>query len=180
MAVEMEGVDEVIASMNKEIMKINGRTQAGFYLAGQHIRRESQPEVPVVTSNLKNSAYVVAPGMMTMGRSAFKGKDSAKMSSQHAEETQRQKAILKAVRTPGVAIGYSALYAANVHENPRAGKTGGESPSGKKYTAGRTESGRKSRRIVWARKGKWKFLEDPLKREMKKVFQIIAMKAKIK
>lgn len=46
--------------------------------------------------------------------------------------------------------GPSAPYAIVVHENPRAGQTGGRSPQGKKY-------------LHWARRGEWKYLETPLK-----------------
>lgn len=48
-----------------------------------------------------------------------------------------------------ITFGYSGPYAASVHENPRAGKTGGVSPSGQKYQH-------------WASVGQWKFLEVPL------------------
>lgn len=44
--------------------------------------------------------------------------------------------------------GPAAPYALAVHENPRSGKTGGVSPSGKRYQH-------------WARSGEWKFLERP-------------------
>jgi len=42
--------------------------------------------------------------------------------------------------------GTAAPYAAAVHENPRAGKTGGRSPSGRPYKH-------------WAKVGHWKYLE---------------------
>jgi len=51
-----------------------------------------------------------------------------------------------------VRMGYgsaAADYAIIVHENPRAGKTGGVSPSGKKYKR-------------WSTVGGWKFLERPV------------------
>jgi hypothetical protein len=48
-----------------------------------------------------------------------------------------------------ITFGYTGPYAASVHENPRAGKTGGVSPSGKKYRH-------------WATTGGFKFLEIPL------------------
>jgi hypothetical protein len=44
--------------------------------------------------------------------------------------------------------GPAAPYALSVHENPRAGKTGGVSPSGRKYQH-------------WAQTGEWKYLEKP-------------------
>ena len=45
-----------------------------------------------------------------------------------------------------VDIGYSAPHAKRTHENPRAGKTRGISPSGRHYHK-------------WATKGQWKWLE---------------------
>jgi len=48
-----------------------------------------------------------------------------------------------------ISFGYRGPYAAAVHENPRAGKTGGVSPSGRRYKH-------------WAQVGQWKFLEVPL------------------
>ena len=52
-----------------------------------------------------------------------------------------------------VTVGYggsAAPYALAVHENPRSGKTGGLSPSGKPYKH-------------WAGVGQWKYLETPFK-----------------
>jgi len=54
-----------------------------------------------------------------------------------------------------VTMGYggpAARYAALVHENPRAGKTGGLSPSGRRYK-------------TWAKVGQWKYLEQPFNEE---------------
>jgi hypothetical protein len=48
-----------------------------------------------------------------------------------------------------VSYGSAAIrYAWSVHENPRSGKTGGISPSGRRYK-------------TWAKTGTWKFLEQP-------------------
>ena len=60
-----------------------------------------------------------------------------------------------------VAVGYSAVYAPIVHENPYAGRTHGFGPRGQKYSH-------------WARKGKWKFLEDPLKANVRALTGIIS------
>lgn len=74
---------------------------------------------------------------------------------------------------PTEAIGFSAVYALSVHENPRSGKTGGVSPSGREYTAGTLPSGRKSTRKIWSTVGQWKFLETPLKERAKTILDII-------
>lgn len=53
-----------------------------------------------------------------------------------------------------VELGYggpAAPYALTVHENQRAGKTGGISPHGKPYK-------------TWAKVGTWKYLETPFKK----------------
>lgn len=50
-----------------------------------------------------------------------------------------------------VVVGYGSAavkYAVSVHENPRSGRTGGVTPSGR-------------RRKTWATTGQWKFLEQP-------------------
>lgn len=47
-----------------------------------------------------------------------------------------------------VEVGYGSVYAMSVHENPRSGRTGGFSPSGRPYKH-------------WARVGQWKYLEQP-------------------
>jgi hypothetical protein len=49
-----------------------------------------------------------------------------------------------------VEIGYGAPYTRKVHDNPRSGKTGGRSPSGKRYRH-------------WAATGQAKFLETAMR-----------------
>ena len=66
------------------------------------------------------------------------------------------------MKTKGI-VGYAAVYAAFIHEHRRAGKTGGYSPKGVPYKH-------------YARTGKWKYLEDPLKNNSKKLGAIIAGK----
>jgi len=65
----------------------------------------------------------------------------------------QSKAFVAEAKTEGdsvsVELGYYGPYAAAVHENPRAGKTGGVSPTGRRYRH-------------WATTGEWKFLERPL------------------
>lgn len=58
-----------------------------------------------------------------------------------------------------ITMGYggpAAPYAIAAHENPRAGKTGGVSPTGQLYEH-------------WARTGGWKYLETPLKASTEKI-----------
>lgn len=80
--------------------------------------------VPVMDNHLRSSAYV------SSGRDAAAGKNG------------RGAVWAK--------LGFSAAHARRTHENPRSGKTGGVSPSGRKYKK-------------WAKVGAWKFLERPLR-----------------
>lgn len=80
-------------------------------------------------------------------------------------------------RGPGVEIGFTASYAPSVHENPRAGKTGGKSHLA---DPGILPSGRKSTRITYSTVGGWKFLEIPLKRNVRRILEIIKQNAKLK
>lgn len=75
----LEGLNEVLTNMNREVGQIKGRTMAGLFEAGLEIQRDSQGRTPVDTGNLKASAYT------------RKGRK-------------------------GVEIGYTAAYAAAVHE----------------------------------------------------------------
>lgn len=63
-------------------------------------------------------------------------------------------------------IGYDSPYAAVTHENPRAGKTRGMSPSGKPYTE-------------WSSVGTWKFLEKPMARRAKVLQRVVGQKITI-
>lgn len=58
-------------------------------------------------------------------------------------------------------LGFSAAHARRTHENPRAGKTGGVSPSGRKYKK-------------WAKVGAYKFLERPFRASKARLNQTVA------
>lgn len=79
-----------------------------------------------------------------------------------------------------VEIGYTAFYAPFVHENPRAGKTKGVSSKGVIYRAPMNPSGKRSTMGAYSEVGKWKFLEDPIKTNTKRILSIIKKRAKLK
>lgn len=85
----------------------------------QIVKPAKEEYVPVDTGNLKASIHAEAPVV-----------------------TDTTVSITVAAGGP------AAPYALNVHENPRAGQTGGVSPQGKKYRRASTV-------------GQWKFLETP-------------------
>jgi hypothetical protein len=121
--VEIKGTDEL-----RRILSVAGpqapRALAGplYRFARQYILLPAKQRfVPVVTSALKNSLQIEGPTINGSVVTVLVG-----------------------------AGGQSAPYAVKVHENPRAGKTGGTSPSGKKYAR-------------YSRVGQWKYLEQPAK-----------------
>ena len=91
-----------------------------FRFAEEHVAGPAKKTyVPVVTGALRSSIHTKLPMVTPRGASVTVG-----------------------------AGGAAAPYAARVHENPRAGKTGGVSPSGSPYRR-------------WSRVGQWKYLETP-------------------
>lgn len=83
-------------------------------------------------------------------------------------------------RGPGVEVGFTASYAPFVHENPRAGKTGGISPKGVAYKSPINPSGKRSTQIAFSTVGGWKFLEIPLQRNVTRILAIIKQNVKLK
>ena len=173
------GLNKVYANLNKEVRKLKGRTQAGVTAAALFVKGEAQQQVPVVDGNLRASAFVTWP-QGASSAAKFTGKQAGKLGNAHTEEIGKSKNRVGSIADPVAEIGFSAVYAAAVHENPRSGKTGGTSPSGKKYSAGRTTSGAPSNRKVYSTVGKWKFLEDALKNNTKRILSIIKERAMIK
>lgn len=120
---KIKGDAEMIASLEKLKVKSIDAAKSALYIEASNIIADSKENyVPVDTGNLRKSAHTEHPKWFG--------------------------------KTISIVFGYGGLaakYAAAVHENPRAGKTGGESPSGRKYK-------------TWAKTGGWKYLELPLKK----------------
>jgi hypothetical protein len=177
----MVGTEAVIKKLNKEIMKLKNRTQGGVTEAALLIKGESQKMTPVVTGNLRNSSFITWPGGISTTYGNFKGPESSEMGRQHAAAVAESQAATSLKGIPIAEVGYSAIYATSVHENPRAGQTGGTNKSGtRKYTSGRTQSGRQSTRIVYSTVGGYKFLENALKNNARRIFKIIQGSARIR
>ena len=96
-----------------------------LYAEGEKIMTESKRIVPVDTGNLRASGHVFPP-LVSAGSTMTVG-----------------------LRYGGTA----AKYALSVHENPRSGRTGGITPSGRK-------------RKRYAATGRWKYLEEPVTRAL--------------
>lgn len=170
----LSGLDKVLTNLNKAVQKMEERTLSGLVSAALEIKKEAQKLTPVVTGNLRNSAYVQShKGTEDGAAPKFKGDQASRLTVAHASKVAQSAAEIGAARNPEVHVGFTAVYAPFVHENPRAGKTGGYSPKGKVY---KPEAG--STRIVWSAVGQWKFLEQAIHKNRKKILAIIAAKAK--
>lgn len=131
------GDDVVQARLRALADRAHPVVDGALFTWGKDVMAESQEQfVPVDTGVLRASGHVVTPRRS-------KGPVSA------------EAAALTAFRPESVtvALGYggpACAYALSVHENPRSGRTGGVSPSGRPYAH-------------WATVGQWKYLETPFK-----------------
>lgn len=111
-----------VAALGLYGRRAHDATGAALYVESEKVMGRAKKEfVPVVTGTLRNSGHVQKP----------------EISGNKIE----------------VVLGFggpAAAYALAVHENPRAGKTHGVSPSGKPYPKNR-----------WSRVGGYKYLETP-------------------
>lgn len=168
------GLSTVINNLNIEIAKIQGRTLGGVLYAAELVRIEAMDKAPVVTGNLRASAFVAWGRGIENPNPRFKtppGKKGRgwvqKMKTQHADVTKEEKAKLSGANCTAT-VGFSAVYATRTHENPRSGKTGGVSPTGRKYKPG-----------TYATVGEWKFLENAIKDNVSRILDIIRKRAQI-
>ena len=154
-------LEEVVANLAKEVKKIEGKTMKGLIRAVIPVVEEAVEGAPIVTGNLRASKFVLSSkGKVEEGDSPnFKGSQVAEMERRHADVLSERRSILSRVSSPAVEIGFSAVYALKVHENPRAGKTG---------IPGASEEGH------------WKFLERALKNNQEHMLRVIREEARIK
>jgi len=165
---KITGLENVVANLNREMSIIEGACLRGLVVAGLEIRRDAQKLTPVVTGNLRNSVYVASPAQVEAGANPdFKDGDkpglAAQLAAEHTASIASGVAACSSATKPEVHVRYSAYYAPWVHENPRAGKTGGVSPSGRKYREG-----------TYSVVGQWKFLQSAIENNMAKLLSIIA------
>lgn len=181
MGLEMKGLKDAIKDLNEKANALSDGCLAGLIQGALLIRGEAQKNTPVVTGNLRNSAYVqTAKG--TTGEGKFKGKTAGTERTRFVSAVMKSASEIAGSKTPLVIVGFTASYAAFVHENPRAGKTGGVSPSGKSYVPKNKKwrGKRVSQRIRFSSVGGYKFLERAIKDNSARVVKLIIDSAKKK
>ena len=139
--VSVSGDAELVAKLRQLGGMAPRAIEAGMFVWGEETIGEAKELVPVDTGNLRASGFVMTDSLV-----AFNGPE-AKPTSQALRLRENTSNEVRGVLGFG---GPAAPYALVVHENPRSGKTGGVSPSGKKYK-------------TWARVGQWKYLETAVK-----------------
>lgn len=163
---ELHGLNKVLRNLNEKIRDIEGAGQKGLTRGAMHIRRLSQQKVPVDTGNLKASAYTISgSGAIGAGsHPSFKGKKADEMASQHTTVIGEAQGRASREIEPYAEVGFSAVYAWAVHENPRAGHTGGVSPSGQSYKS-------------YSEVGEYKFLEKAFREGKAEVLRVVKKEA---
>lgn len=120
MTVKLKGIAKVSANLNKEILKMKGASLKGLIEASIIIRRSMEttsPLTPVNLGNLRASWYVVTAFSTPEGSSAsFEGEQAGQLTTGHGAAIGQSKGLAAGKRIPFVVMGFSARYAAAVHE----------------------------------------------------------------
>jgi hypothetical protein len=119
----IKGFDEVMKNLNIELEKIKVKSAAGLIKATIVIRNDTEkttPITPVDTGNLRSSWFVASlkrPSTDVYNK-AFKGKKKDDMAKEHSATIAEAVGMVQAYIKKGVLVvfGYSANYAAAVHE----------------------------------------------------------------
>jgi len=127
----LEGMNEVLRNLNKEIKNIEGRTESGMIRAAIQVRRDMEktpPIIPVDTSNLRASWFIITrsgrgatstPTFSNVSKTTGERRsvDTQQMRAQHERVTQNASSEVKQYKYPVLIMGFSASYATEVHED---------------------------------------------------------------
>lgn len=118
----LKGLNQTLHSLNKEVSKIEKRTLKGLIQAGIVIMRDMEktsPKIPVDTGNLRASRFLVTSEGTEAGNftGSFKGKDAGEMQAHHAAFVNSVSSSISIMKKPVIILGFSANYAAKVHES---------------------------------------------------------------
>jgi len=158
--IKITGMKGIISKLQKTKSRLNSSISRGLYKGGQYLQRESQKIVPVMTGNLRGTAF------------------TRKISWDH------------------VTVGYTASYAAFVHENLNVahGKAFNVKHAAEIARAGRMTISKSGRQVFKPTGGKLmgtaaggmfprgenqqaKFLERPMREKRNEILKIVAAEA---
>lgn len=121
----IEGIEEVTRAMNEQVKEMKTKSAKGLINAGIEIRHLTEKETPITPldlGNLRASFHVTTSKGQEGTRGSFKGKESSEMQSNHGRVVQQEAAKVAVAKHPTIAVGYTANYAAYVHEMPAGTK----------------------------------------------------------
>lgn len=197
-SIKWKGLDKVLLGLNKAIDKIEGQTVEGMLEAALLIKGEAQRITPVDTGNLKASAYVIwgggKKGIKSRSNPTFTNKLGKKGSSKRFATISEHTSVISGRKgrlfstSPFAEIGFTANYAAQVHENlTRTGRKGSATrfsniQSSIPISHAKIQKQGKGRLAThrFVQVGQAKFLEQAFVQNLRKVFAIIARRAKIR
>ena len=173
----MGGFPQVMARLNAEIKLIKGRTYGGLLQAAILVRsktEESSPKTPVDRGNLRASWFAVtakATAADSANSGGFKqnketGVSGSRMRKDHTALKNEAKGMCGGIE-PVVITGFSAFYAAPVHEMFKADFTG------------KNARGKSKKRIRRPGAGPYYF-KTHFERNSKQIVQVIADNVRIK
>ena len=164
---KIQGMETVIANLNREIQKIKRHSLQGLIRASIIIRRDmdkTQPLIPIDTGNLRASWFVVTAKSVENTSASFRGKEKSTLSQKHNESITNAKGQVIKNPNPFLVMGFSANYAMFVEENVGANFAG---TPGKLTGARRAGAGAK-------------FFKSSMERNKAKVLEVIKNNVKIK
>jgi hypothetical protein len=118
----LRGINEVNRNLSKEFKGIKARTKEGLLEAGVLIRRKMEPLIPIDTGNLRASQFATVGDKEGATGEEFKGKRANQMKRRHSVVVQKTKAFAKTKKYPFMVLGFTANYAAAVHERTTSKK----------------------------------------------------------
>jgi hypothetical protein len=117
--IKLKGIDGVLNKLKKDLPKsVDMLSEVGLIKAAILVRRDMEkttPKTPIDTSNLRHSFYIVTANKMD-SNPEFKGTDSGQMSADHSAAVGEGQSKVDGQRKPVLVMGFSARYAAAVHE----------------------------------------------------------------
>lgn len=170
-------MEDTLKNLEKEVNKLYDKTSEGMIVAMLDTVRRAMKLTPVAFGNLRASSFVIwgknrnPKVAASFVNNPHTGLSAEAMASQHVayiDETRSSIISARGLKPRMGAIGFTAVYAFKIHENPRSGNTGGASPRNREYLRG-----------AFSTTGQWKYLETPLK-ETTRIMDIIKKYAKVK
>ena len=121
MAIKLIGIERINKALAISAKKADKLCMRGMIEASIVIRRDMKGKVPVDTRNLEASWFVVTANS-TKTAPTFDGEDAGKMMADHSATIAENKGKVVATPMPSLIMGFSANYAAAVHEGKVTGK----------------------------------------------------------